>query len=122
MPERVVWWERVIAAIQSLQGGSTDPLPLSSPRLLYRSTSANERVHNRTMADKAPESALEMERRHVRQGERLVAQQEAIVEQLGPLGDPLVVRRARELLATFRTTLALAQERLQSLERKFLEK
>lgn len=44
------------------------------------------------------------------------------MEQLGPLGDPLVVRRARELLATFRTTLALAQERLQSLETKISRK
>jgi hypothetical protein len=66
-----------------------------------------------------PGEAIEMERRHIREGEARVARQEAIVRRLESGGSPEVAQGARELLASFREFLASAQKRVDDLERRY---
>jgi hypothetical protein len=64
------------------------------------------------------ESLLEMERRHVREGEARVARQEEIVRYFDLGRNPEFALAARDLLVTFRAFLAFARERLDRLERQ----
>lgn len=68
------------------------------------------------------EDLVEMERRHIREGEARVARQEEIVNGIGPGWDPDVAARARDLLALFRESVALSKDRLAALERERLGK
>ena len=65
----------------------------------------------------APEDPIEMERRHVRQGEELVAKQIALVEGLDPSTIPEVRQQAMKVLAALRDSLQIANDRLAYLER-----
>ena len=62
------------------------------------------------------EDPIEMERRHVREGEARVAQQEAIVRRLDSSADAAGADGARAA-GSFREFLALAKRRLAELER-----
>jgi hypothetical protein len=66
------------------------------------------------------EDLIEIERRHIREGEARIAWQEEIVSQLDSIRGPESehVLTARELLVTFRKFLTLAQQRLKDLERE----
>jgi hypothetical protein len=68
------------------------------------------------MIDRSREELIEMERRHIREGEARVAQQEARVKRLDLGGNLELALRARDLLVTFREFLAIAKERLNDLE------
>jgi hypothetical protein len=70
------------------------------------------------MPDDSLEHQIETERRHVQRGEALVAKQRAIVKRLGREGNPKLIQSARSLLAAFETSLALARERLATLEQQ----
>jgi hypothetical protein len=61
---------------------------------------------------------IEMERRHMREGEARIARQEEIVSQLDLSGAHEHVLTARALLVTFRDFVALAKQRLDDLERE----
>jgi hypothetical protein len=61
---------------------------------------------------------IEMERRHIREGETRVARQEEIVIQLDSSGAPEHALTARALLVTFREFLAFAKQPLDDLERE----
>jgi hypothetical protein len=61
---------------------------------------------------------IEMERRHIREGEARVARQEEIVSQLDLSGAHEHVLTARALLVTFREFVASAKQHLEELERK----
>jgi hypothetical protein len=61
---------------------------------------------------------VEMERRHIREGEARVARQEEIVRHFDSSGAPEYALTARALLVTFREFLAIAKRRLDDLERE----
>jgi hypothetical protein len=61
---------------------------------------------------------IEMERRHIREGEARVGRQEEIVSQLDLSGAHELVLTARALLVTFRDFVVSAKQHLEELERK----
>ena len=61
---------------------------------------------------------IEMEHRHIREGEARVARQEEIVSQLDLSGAHEHVLTARVLLVTFRDFVVSAKQHLEELERK----
>jgi hypothetical protein len=67
---------------------------------------------------------IEMERRHIREGEARVAVQEEIVSHLNSSGGPESkhVLTARAVLVAFRKSLAFARQRLGDLEREQRDK
>lgn len=62
------------------------------------------------------ESTLEMARRHVRDGERRVARQEAIVVSLEKARHTEAAERGRTVLETIRTSLAMMKRHLLEIE------
>jgi len=71
------------------------------------------------MGDFSPEAAIAMERRHVLEGERRVARQEALVRELQERGNSRLTRRANELMSAMRISLELARTRLRDLEDRY---
>jgi hypothetical protein len=69
------------------------------------------------MPIKPRESQIEMERRHVLEGEARVARQEALIQRLDPSRHLDLVLIARDLLEALRKSVAFAKARLSSLER-----
>ena len=70
-----------------------------------------------------PDEAIEMERRHILEGEVRVAHQEEIVSRLESRDNSSEsVLRSRELLAMFRDFIKTAKERLAQLERHYPDK
>jgi len=63
-----------------------------------------------------PETPLEMERRHVREGTEHIARQEAIVSKLDRGNHSEVLGTARQLLETMQSLHDLAKARLRELE------
>jgi hypothetical protein len=63
---------------------------------------------------RAPETPLEMARRHVREGEERLARQEALVRKMGASSS--VADLARVLLDAMRETLAISRSDLERLE------
>jgi hypothetical protein len=66
------------------------------------------------------ESPLEMARRHAAEGERLVAEQQALIVSLRADGHP--TGQAEEFLAALLRTLAVMQERLAVEEERAIRK
>jgi hypothetical protein len=62
------------------------------------------------------ETPLEMERRHVREGEERITRQEAIIAKLDKDNHSNVAISGRELLEIMRSTLNLAKRRLRQIE------
>jgi hypothetical protein len=69
-----------------------------------------------------PDEAIEMERRHIREGEARIAQQEEIVSRLDSRVGPESTLLARQLLVGFRDVVEAAKERLSQLERRYPDK
>jgi hypothetical protein len=68
------------------------------------------------------QNAVEIERRHVREAEKLVARQEAILRELRLRRDRRLAELAQEVLAGLQESLKLASERLARLEHERSEK
>lgn len=67
----------------------------------------------------SPEDAIAMERRHILEGEKRVARQEALVKELTEKGHDRIVPRSNEVLGVLRASLELSRERLQELEHRY---
>lgn len=65
------------------------------------------------------ESSLEVERRHLRRAEELIARQEERLRRLLTIGDARTVALARGVLAGLRQSLKLSQDRIAHLERQY---
>ena len=68
------------------------------------------------------DEAIEMERRHIREGEARVARQEEIVNRLSQHRGSESELQACELLAEFRHFVEAAKERLADLQRRYPDK
>jgi hypothetical protein len=66
-----------------------------------------------------PDEAIELERRHIREGEARILKQEAILRLLAMRGSPHAAALARELLAEFRDIVEFARKRVVELERHY---
>ncbi len=64
----------------------------------------------------SPEDAIAMERRHISEGERRVARQEALATELIGKGHNQLAIAANDLLSLLRETLELSRRRLRELE------
>ena len=64
------------------------------------------------------ETFIDMERRHIRDGEARIARQEEIVRGFDLRGSTEHALTARKLLVCFREIVALAKDRLAYIERK----
>jgi hypothetical protein len=71
------------------------------------------------MSGFSPEDAMDMEKRHILEGEQRVARQEALVEKLREQGRDRFVQRANQLLTLLRESLELSRERLRHLEHRY---
>ena len=71
------------------------------------------------MSSWSPADAIAMERRHIIEGEKRVARQEAIVLQQIERGHVQSMARSQELLDLFRESLELSRERLRDLELRY---
>ena len=69
------------------------------------------------MPGKPTGSQIEMERRHILEGEARIARQEALIRKLDLAGNLDLILIARELLEALRESVSLSRERLSSLER-----
>jgi N-glycosylase/DNA lyase len=71
------------------------------------------------MSGFSPEDAMDMEKRHILEGEQRVARQEALIEKLREQGRDQFVRRASQVLDVLRESLELSRERLRDLEHRY---
>ena len=71
------------------------------------------------MGDFSPDAAIATERRHILEGERRVARQQALVMDLRERGNSRLTRRANELLIAMRASLELSRTRLLELEDRY---
>jgi hypothetical protein len=71
------------------------------------------------MSGFSPEDAMAMERRHIVEGEKRVARQEALVRELTEKGRTQIVQRSIELLGDMRNMLELSRARLRDLENRY---
>jgi hypothetical protein len=69
-----------------------------------------------------PDKVIEMERRHIREGEVRIVRQNEILERLESRGFPDLALRARALLGEFRDFVEFAKKRLVELERHYHHK
>jgi len=67
----------------------------------------------------SPEDAMAMERRHIVEGKKRVARQEALVRSLIEKRLDRIVPRSKELLGFLRDSLELSKERLRDLEDRY---
>jgi hypothetical protein len=68
------------------------------------------------MSSWSPQEAIAMERRHILEGEKRIARQEALVSELIDAKRDQLAFRADELLGLMRDTLELSRKRLRELE------
>jgi hypothetical protein len=68
------------------------------------------------MSGWSPQEAIVMERRHILEGEKRIARQEALVRELIDSKHDQLAVRAKELLGLMRDTLELSRKRLRELE------
>jgi hypothetical protein len=68
------------------------------------------------MSGWSPEDAMAMERRHVLEGEKRVARQEALVRELIEKGHDRIVPQSNDLLSLLLASLELSRTRLRELE------
>lgn len=68
------------------------------------------------MSGWSPEDAMAMERRHVLEGEKRVARQEALVRELIEKGHDQIVPQSNDLLSLLLASLELSRTRLRELE------
>ncbi|MPY69884.1 MAG: hypothetical protein GEU92_07350 [Alphaproteobacteria bacterium] len=73
------------------------------------------------MSDWSPKDAIAMERRHILEGEKRVARQEALVLELREKGRDHLAQRGDEILSLMRESLELSTARLRDLEGRFGE-
>ena len=71
------------------------------------------------MSGWSPKDAIAMERRHILEGEKRVARQEALVRGLIEKGHNRIVPRSKELLGLLRVSLEFSKEHLQDLENRY---
>ncbi|MGD0430532.1 MAG: hypothetical protein ABSA58_05520 [Acetobacteraceae bacterium] len=71
------------------------------------------------MSGWSPEDAIALERRHILEGEKRVARQEALVKGLIEKGHDGFLPRSRELLSLLRGSLELSREHLRNLENRY---
>jgi hypothetical protein len=71
------------------------------------------------MSPWSPEENVAMERRHILEGEKRVARQEALTGELIEKGYYRIANEAIELLKVMRETLELSRERLRHLEDRY---
>jgi len=67
----------------------------------------------------SPEDAMAMERRHIVEGKKRVARQEALVRSLIEKRHDRIVPRSKEVLCLLRDSLELSKERLRDLEGRY---
>ena len=68
------------------------------------------------MSDFSPEKAIAMEKRHILEGEKRVARQEALLRELIEKQHGQLTRRAGEVLDFLRASLELSRDRLRYLQ------
>ena len=73
------------------------------------------------MSDWSPGKAIAMERRHILEGEKRVARQEALVGKLIENRHDRLVRAGNEVLGLLRESLELSKESLRDLEDRYGE-
>jgi hypothetical protein len=71
------------------------------------------------MATGQPESLLETARRHSREGEERLAQQEATVAKFQKKAQPEAAALAKDVLETMRNSLDLMKRHLRQIEEKY---
>jgi hypothetical protein len=71
------------------------------------------------MSPWSPEETIAMERRHILEGEKRVARQEALTGELIEKGYYHIANEAIELLKVMRETLELSRERVRDLEDRY---
>jgi hypothetical protein len=71
------------------------------------------------MSGWSPQEAIAMERRHILEGERRIARQEALVRKLIDAKRDQLALRADELLGLMRDVLELSRKRLRELETSY---
>jgi hypothetical protein len=71
------------------------------------------------MSGWSPTDAIAMERRHIIEGEQIVARQEMIVSELIEKRHDRLVGSANDLLDLFRDLLEVSRGRLRDLERRY---
>jgi hypothetical protein len=71
------------------------------------------------MSSWSPADAIAMERRHIIEGEKRVARQEALVLEQIERGHVQNMARFQEVLDLFRESLELSRERLRDLELRY---
>ena len=71
------------------------------------------------MSSWSPADAIAMERRHIIEGEKRVARQEALVLEQIERGHVQNMARFQEVLDLFRESLELSRERLRELELRY---
>jgi hypothetical protein len=74
------------------------------------------------MSDFSPDQAIAMERRHIVEGERRVARQEALARELAVKGNNKNARQSVESLNIMRASLELSRGRLRDLEERYGKK
>ena len=74
------------------------------------------------MNDWSREDGIAMERRHISEGEQLLAKQQALMEKLIAEGHHGLVETANELLGILRESLELSRARLRDLEHRLGER
>ena len=68
------------------------------------------------MSGFSPDDAIAMERRHIREGEKRIARQEALVKKLTEKGSFEVARLSKEVLTLLRASQELSINRLRYLK------
>jgi hypothetical protein len=71
------------------------------------------------MSDWSPERAIAMEKRHILEGEKRVAQQEVRLRELTEKGYDQLAHRSSEVLGFMRDSLELSRERLRYLQDRY---
>ena len=71
------------------------------------------------MSGWSPEDAIAMERRHILEGEKMVARQEILVRQVVEKRYDRIVHDANEVLRLLRESVDLSRERLRDLEDRY---
>jgi hypothetical protein len=71
------------------------------------------------MSDFSSQKAIAMEKRHILEGEKRLARQEALMKELIDRGQDHLTGRAGEVLGLLRDSLELSRERLRYLQTQY---
>jgi hypothetical protein len=74
------------------------------------------RLGGREMSGWSLEDAIAMERRHISEGEKRIARQEALAREMNGTGNDRLAIAANDLLSLLRASLELSRMRLRQLE------